>query len=227
MATKRRSKRRGKTIQDLVAVFGKAEFEDNLARVRHLIQIYRELPKHLAGRRFEVGTEDLLRAAVVLLHASLEELLRRIAKYRIPRGDEEALKEIPLLHKRDRATKFPLGSLVPFRGDSVDDVLRWSVHAYYERQTFNNIPDIKEVLSRSRVDDAAVRNLYPEIAKFITRRHSIVHRADRGSIKAGAIGHGPIMNINSRTVARWATVSDQFANKILRQFVGRRHLRRL
>src|SRR5260370_35669587 len=74
-----------------------------------------------------------------------EELLRQIAKDRIPRGDEKALKEIPLLDEGDRATKFPLGSLVGFRDASFEDVLRCSVHAYYERQTFNKVADIKEV----------------------------------------------------------------------------------
>ena len=65
-------------------------------------------------------------ALPVLLHASLEDLLRRIARYRIPDGGEEALRQISLIGRAPRE-KFSLGELARFRGKTVDEVLSESV----------------------------------------------------------------------------------------------------
>ena len=58
-------------------------FERNLQRVRSLVALFSSLTG--AGRgRASVEIEDILRSAVVLLHASLEDLLRGIANVRMP-----------------------------------------------------------------------------------------------------------------------------------------------
>jgi hypothetical protein len=52
--------------------------EDNLKRVRNLASQYTAASKKRSGRR-AVSESDLLRAAVVLLHATFENLPRNLA----------------------------------------------------------------------------------------------------------------------------------------------------
>ena len=59
------------------------QFEANLDRVRNLVNLYSASFGKGQGRR--PGPDaDILRAAVVLLHATLEDLLRSLAEWKIP-----------------------------------------------------------------------------------------------------------------------------------------------
>jgi hypothetical protein len=66
----------------------------NIQRVASLVSIYR-LWKDGRGRRDVVAT-DLLRAAVVLLHATLESFLRDIAKHLLPTMSADIWMKTPL-----------------------------------------------------------------------------------------------------------------------------------
>jgi hypothetical protein len=168
---------RGRTIDELLAAVGKGAFDYNVARVEVLAEIYDSLPTAVKKRRAGGGA-DVLRAGVVLLHANLEDLLRRIARFRIPDGNDEALRQIPLVGCAPRE-KFTLGELARFRDKSVSDVLHDSVREYYDSfVTFNSVGDIVGVLERSAIKQDRVKKLYPELAQMIARRHEIVHRAD-------------------------------------------------
>jgi hypothetical protein len=123
--------------------------------------------------------EDILRAAVVLIHAHLEDFLRTIAGVLLPVGDESFLNSIPLAGLKGRPEKFSLGKLVQHKGKSVDDVLRESVSEYLDRRTFNNTEEITQLLGELGVDTSKVNECFPAIQQMMKRRHQIVHRVDR------------------------------------------------
>lgn len=92
-----------------------ARFVENIARVRNLTDLYRiHLMGQGSGRRGHSKT-DVLRAAVVMLHASMEDLLRSIEYWKLPSANSAVLANIPLASKGP-ATKFNLGDLVAHRG---------------------------------------------------------------------------------------------------------------
>ena len=125
--------------------------------------------------------DDLLRAAVVFLHASVEELLRGLAVIYLPACDEEALNQVPLAGSADtlRAEKFFLGRLAKHRGKTVDDLIAESVKEHVSRRTFNDTADIVRLFGALKIEvDAEFKDKISKINDLIARRHQIVHRAD-------------------------------------------------
>jgi hypothetical protein len=119
-------------------------FIANLQRSRDLTQLHLSL---LSGQDqyTTIYSEDILRAAIVLLHASLEELLRSIYKYKYSCISEEQWKNICLLgFNRTGQTKITLADIVKYKDKTVDMLLKESIDDYLSRKTYNNIQDIVE-----------------------------------------------------------------------------------
>lgn len=123
-------------------------FRENLDRVDNLIKIYdNHIAKSGSGRRPARDT-DVLRAGIVLLHATLEDFFRSVAIKATPITDSEKIDAIPLAGSGQKtANKFFLGSLSMHSGKTVDDLLRESVAEYHERwTTFNDIRQLKKII---------------------------------------------------------------------------------
>jgi hypothetical protein len=154
----------------------------NLKRARKLVTMYQNLHGAPRGRRFDYET-DLLRAAVVFTHASLEDFIRSVRRAFLPWANEDALEAVPLAGRGGRAEKFSLGKLVKHRGKTVQQLLDESVEQHLEQSTYNNPNEIVGVLKAIGIDlrgqDWVLRNL----GAMIQRRHAIVHRADMLEIK--------------------------------------------
>src|SRR5947208_1955802 len=103
-------------------------FQSNLQRVRNVVGVYASGSEKRKGRR-AVQESDILRAAVVLLHATLEDLLRSLADWKLPTAPPEALADIPLAGTKGKKT-LGLQELAGFRGRRVDDVIALSVTEY-------------------------------------------------------------------------------------------------
>jgi hypothetical protein len=104
-------------IQTTVAVTIKPYVErmkGGLLRVVELI-VVAKAGLHSNNLSDKVTAEDILRAAVVLLHAHLEDFLRTVASALLPAGDESCLNAIPLAGVTGRPEKFFLGKLVHHR----------------------------------------------------------------------------------------------------------------
>jgi len=187
--------------------------EENIARVRNLVTIYE---KHLmgsgSGRRGHLET-DVLRSAVVFLHASLEDFLRNIAYWKLPNANPEVIDSVPLKGHGGRASKFWLGALVPHKGKTVDDLLRESVEDYLERSNYNNTEEIGSFLESIGVDADKVNSDFPQLEKLMSRRHQIVHRADRD--ESGGSGKHKVRSIGRDSVREWAAAVESFADKVL------------
>lgn len=160
----------------------------NLRRVENLIGLYGPPAR---GRR-SVQDTDILRAALVLLHAAMEDFLRSLLTWKVPLAGKEVVDEYPLTGSgRKRAEKFTLGALVQHRGKTVDELLSESIRDYLEEfSSFNDLGEVKRALvscgmDRQTVDD----HRYGDLAAMIARRHKIVHKADRNDIRGGQGNH--------------------------------------
>jgi hypothetical protein len=122
--------------------------------------------------------DDISRTAVVFLHATFEDMLRTAARQRPDAIGSEDLNRIPLSGASGRAEKFYLGALHAHRGKTVDEVLRESVEAYWERVTFGSCDDVEKALRQMGLDTGPFKVLYAGLDSMMKRRHQIVHDAD-------------------------------------------------
>ncbi|HMD16790.1 MAG TPA: HEPN domain-containing protein [Terriglobales bacterium] len=158
------------------------------------------------GREGAAG--DVLRAAVVLIHAYLEDFLRTIAGVLLPAGGESTLDAIPLAGISGRPEKFLLGKLVHHKGKLVDDVLRESVFRHLERTTYNNTDEIARLLETLGLEVPKYNKYFPTIQEMMLRRHQIVHRGDR--LKAPGPDSSTLQPIEAAEVRTWLVATSQF-----------------
>ena len=189
-------------------------YQLNLQRARRLVQVYRALAGPGPGRR-SVETIDLLRSAVVFLHATLEDVLRALLEGRWGLlADTTLFEDIPIvLGPGVRQTKVTLSDLARHRGKTIGEIVQRSIEAHLERATFNHAGDVRTALIRSGIDPAPVSRHSRPLAAMMSRRHQIVHRADRQDI-AGAGNHaGTSLGVGA--VEAWISTVDAVCRKIL------------
>lgn len=151
--------------------------QESIDRVSGLLDLYMEIAESGHSER----AADILRAAVVLIHAHLEDSLRTLAEELLPRGDEVCLRDIPLagFGSFGRGERFVLGQLARHRGKTVDQLLRESVAEHLSRSNYNNTTEIASLLSTLGFNLEEHNKQFDAIERMIQRRHQIVHRADR------------------------------------------------
>jgi hypothetical protein len=154
---------------------------------------------------------DILRAAVVVAHAYLEDFLRTLATALLPERGERSLDEVPLAGLSGRAEKFLLGKLAQHRGKLVDDVLRQSVSEYLERSSFNSTDEIARLLETLGFKVSDFNQNFAAIDQMITRRHQIVHRADKVKTLAGY----NLQPIQREVVIRWMASTLAFMQQLV------------
>lgn len=180
-------------------------FVQNLARVSSLINLYEFLTELDKG----MSESDVLRSAVVLLHASLEDLLRSIASAHLPRTDNEFIQKIPLAGL-PRSGKYTIGDLVQHRGKSVDQVLDESIDQWLDKHSFNHTNDIRGMLTELGMPVDYFSATYETLDRMIERRHLIVHRADR-------TGDGSVAGITPEDVTSWVDNVLEFMRRAIYQ----------
>jgi len=190
-----------------------SRFNQNIERVRNLADLYRDyLMGDGPGRRGHSKT-DVLRAAVVMLHASMEDLLRSIAYWKLPSASAQVLQNIPLVSSAP-ATKFTLGALSAHRGQTVDEVIESSVNGYLERSNYNNSDEVAAFLSSVQIDVEQIRPHFGHVQPVMDRRHQIVHRADQDDEVAGR-GNHRVTSIGHGTVVNWIAAVEAFGKAVL------------
>lgn len=187
----------------------------NIDRVRNLTDIYRDHLKGAgSGRRSHLKT-DVLRSAVVMLHAAMEDLLRSIAYWKLPAASAQILSKIPLV-ANGSAVKFTLGDLSKHREKSVEEVIASSVNGYLERSNYNSTDEVASFLESVGIDIDQVNVHFPKIEPVMKRRHQIVHRADQDDTAAGQ-GHHRVTSLGVGTVESWTSSIEEFGNAVLNQ----------
>lgn len=188
-------------------------FRANLDRVRRLVVLYDRETGATAGRP-SVSEGDILRAAVVFLHASLEDLLRAAASERMPgTSPEETLKQVPFPSGDGRKTTFTLADLAAYRGRRVDDVLAEAVGAYLDRSSYNNTDDVARLLRQIGLPPGLVAPHAAQLQAMMQRRHLIAHRVDRNQNPGR--GHHPARSISKSSVDAWIGAVDGFGKALI------------
>jgi hypothetical protein len=187
----------------------------NLARVKNLVAIYRiQLAGPGRGRRGHQET-DVLRAATVLLHASLEDVLRSLAYWKLPAAAAPVLEQVPLVG--GTATKFNLGTLAAHRGKTVAEVIKESTDASLERSNYNNQSEVSNLLQSLGLNTAPLAPFMATLGQAMQRRHQIVHRADSNPNPQPGRGNYRVASISPATLDGWIGNTEQFVTAVLAQ----------
>jgi hypothetical protein len=185
-------------------------FYQNASRVASLIALY----ENLSTRKDPIDHSDILRAAVVLLHATLEDFLRGLAGSHLPLAGESALNTVPLANTTTgRPEKFLLGRLAAHRGKTVDQLLQESVDQFLERSNFNSSDEIAALLTNLGLDIDGIRPTFARLDPLMRRRHQIVHRADM--FRPTAEEPEVAQPITAPEVKEWADAARVFLSKTL------------
>lgn len=183
----------------------RTRFKFNIERVKNLLTIYETLgndSKHM----------DVLRAAVVLLHATLEDALRGLLGWKLPNAPADYLENI-FFDQRKRNPKITVAELGSYRKLSVDDVFCQIIRSHVARVTLNNPDDVVNALAPLGVDRKRFAAKLGELAPAMERRHKIVHESDR--LEPGT-DHGRPRTITKQEVKAWTASVQSFVDELLR-----------
>lgn len=191
----------------------RTDFEANLKRVRDMLALYKSLkPPGQKGRR-KVGETDVLRAAVVFLHATMEELLRDLSRWKWA-DNPQVLATLPLPDKLKTEKKFTLESLHAHAGKTVRDLIQESVEYYlHNYQNYNDTGQVAGAVGSLGVDVNDVNAKFDDLQSMIKRRHHIVHRGDRN--EADGQGHHKAKTIRADTVEGWIDAVEAFGTALM------------
>ncbi len=190
-----------------------SHFDNNLGRVMKLLALHGVIVNGDSGLPTS-HWPDLLRAAVVLLHATLEDLLRSLAEWKLPQAHPDAFDRIAFALDERRKKELTLSELAHFRGRSVDSVINDSVNAHLESATYNDVNSVVKLLRDVQVDVVIPRNQKAKLASMMVRRHLIAHRADRDP--PDEQGVRTEREIDPRSVEEWADTVREVGDLILR-----------
>jgi len=191
----------------------RSRFGQNIDRVDNLVDVYKSIRADTSGR-VSVAQQDVLRAAVVFLHASLEGLLRGALRWRLPSAEPKVFRKLGVpLPGEDQNREFNLGHLVAYRGTRVDELLEESVDEYLENSTFNHPGEIKNNLDHLGLDRSLMEPYAAEIGPMMKRRHHIVHRMDDN--RSQGRGHHSARSIDVQTVETWRGQVEAFGDDFL------------
>ena len=188
----------------------------NLVRTERLVcladQIYPNAPDGL-----QLYRQDIIRAAVVFLHATLEDFLRHVGSMYLPKCGEDVLNRVALVGSSDvlRPEKFFLGRLASHRSKSVDQLISESVAAYLDRVSFSDTGEISRLLEAIGVPLDPIRRFYAPLSSLMARRHQIVHKGDL--LDAPSDGPREAMTIDGTVVMEWHAAVQAFMSAVIAQ----------
>ncbi len=185
-----------------------ARFASNISRVRNLVALYVALGGPGQGRR-PMHAADILRSAVVLLHASMEDVLRSVGAWRLPYQAEHVLNDIPLLGlaQGGRPEKFWLGKLAAHRTKTVQSLIKESVAAHMNAFGVNSTTDIASFMRSVGADPAAIATELPTLEQLVRRRHHIVHQADKN--EQTGVGQHRARTISVEQINQWTSAVER------------------
>ena len=193
--------------------FTNGEFRENQRRVENLISAAKDLS---VGPPAQIElSQDVLRAAVVFLHSSLEEIVRNLYVQRLPNvQNRESLNRIPLLTDPPniRPTQVLLGQLAQFRGQFVENVIVRSIEAYVSSFNLNNTTQLAQSLQLLEIEVVKLEEYFPELNRLMARRHQIVHQMDRTNEFDPLTV--PLSPIDVISVSRWKLTLEEFASAL-------------
>jgi hypothetical protein len=206
--TENRVRRRRRSIVAFI------ETEGGLRRVRSLVALFDRLVS--AGPEVpETPTSDILRAAVVLLHAQVEEFVRYVAGQALPFAGKQALDRIPLIGTGRWPKRFLLGALTRHRGKPVESLLAESVQEHLAKRSFGSVGDIVAILGHSGIPGKGKRLRIRRalLASLIRRRHQIVHEGDVRRRRVPSLDLS-LRGLSRGRVLQWLDAVEQFIEEV-------------
>lgn len=195
-------------------------FALNVARVHGLVRTFHSLHAEKPAERDT--HDDLLRAAVVLLYATLEDLVRSLEELCFERPRKEHLGRLKFATKNGQdKDKLSLAELVArYPGKRVDDIVGEAIDAYLERLSYGNLKELKDGLERLSLPKDDVTHPYAaDLAALMRRRHWIAHRVDVPSSNPNNELHLiGVRAIEPPMVESWTTAVERFGHQVLTQF---------
>lgn len=147
-----------------------------------------------------------MRAAVILLHAALENLLRSGEELRFLQVPVDRFKHVRWLKEEKRT----LLELMESRGQTMNDVLLRELQSYLDRSNYNNEHDIVSALQRMGLDKQPFEVFLADLQAMMARRHWIAHRADVNKT------HPQLTNpIRVTLVEQWLNIVESFGEQLL------------
>lgn len=197
-------------------------FAENIARVESLINLHKFLVKLLNNSpRKATATEeelpppdavDVLRSAVILLHATLEDFLRSLLIANVPRTNNEIFRKISLAGTSRGSTSFKIKDLVQHKGKTIDEVLDESIEESLYQQSFSGAGQVKDALKGLGMPIDKIDVDFAEMEKMIQRRHDIVHIADHRRD-----GSNDLQPLTPSEVTEWSNVVERLVRQVLYQ----------
>jgi hypothetical protein len=183
-----------------------------------MVDLYRFVRKPVQGRR-PVESADALRAAVVFLHATVEELVRALLVWKAPEASRQNLDGIEItpigwekFKLKDKG--LVLGWLSEHRTRTVPEVIALSVEEYAKRMSVNSSSDLARYLQGMGLDPNCVQEHFAQFDSLTDRRHKIVHRADRNETPGR--GQHAALSLGEATVVRWIATVRALAEALLK-----------
>ncbi len=185
----------------------------NLGRVGRLVQMFSQSSG--ASSQPDLDQTDLLRAAVVLLHATLEDVVRSVSEWKLPRvGDAKSLEGMRLVGtEKKKEPRFTLADLARYRGKSVDEVISDSVVESLKDSNYNHPGDLEKALVAIGLNKDLLEPHRDNLGPMIARRHLIVHRVDRDEWSETATHSS--RTIDQPTVECWRDAVRGFCAELL------------
>lgn len=108
-----------------------------------------------------------------------------------------------------------LGELHPYKGDTVDDVIRAAVHTWLQRSNYNRVAEVAAALERIGIDPGVLSPDQPMLDSYVRRRHLIVHRADNNPAPARGRGIPRTVHLPKETVETWVGAVEAVGARIV------------
>jgi hypothetical protein len=188
------------------------EFQQNTDRVKNLILAFEMLEENNIGD--SETRKDILRAAVVFMHSTLEEIIRNLFIGLLPDGKQEHLDKIPFVgHEVRRSKGILLGHLRDFREIFLGNIILESIKKYVDSLNINNTTQLSTLFEMVEIPIESLRQYFPELESLMTRRHQIVHQMDRRNELDPQTE--PVTNIELNTVIDWKNALHGFFSELL------------
>lgn len=191
-------------------------FQANLRRVKNLVGAYDTLGGAPGAGRPSVQQVDVLRASVVLLHATLEDVIRATSEELLPGAGADVLDEIGFPDGVDKTKpKFTLGELHAYKGGTVDELIRAAVRARLQRSNYNSVGEVSGALGRVGLSPNLLDPNQAALESIMRRRHLIVHRADKNPDPRRGRGVPLTVHLPKTTVQTWVNVVESVGTSIV------------
>lgn len=194
------------------------EFQQNTDRVKNLILAFQLLEEN--NIEDSETRKDILRAAVVFMHSTLEEIIRNLFIGLLPNGNNRHLNKIPFVgHEVHHPKGILLGHLKDFNGRFVENIILESIENYVDTLNVNNTTQLSTLFEMVEISTESLRQYFPELESLMKRRHQIVHQMDRSNELDPLME--PVTNIELQTVIDWQNALHDFFSELLRLLAAR------